>query len=100
MAATVVAVKESNEDTIVEFKKMTVSFPTHDKMSKASTDLAKKGFTITGNQKALKVDGNGADLNKYATDLKNYYGATVVAETNKGAEKLVDSIIKKKMEKK
>ena len=89
--------KRTNEDTIVEFKKMTVSFPTHDKMSKASTDLAKKGFTITGNQKALKVDGNGADLNKYATDMKNYYGATVVAETNEGAASLVDSIIKKKM---
>jgi hypothetical protein len=49
-------------------------------MSKASTDLAKQGFTISGNQKALKVDGKGADLNKYATDLKNNYGATVVAE--------------------
>jgi hypothetical protein len=49
-------------------------------MSKASTDLAKQGFTISGNQKALKVDGKGADLNKYATDLKNNYGATIVAE--------------------
>ena len=68
------------EETIAEFKKMTVSFKTHDMMSKASTDLAKQGFTISGNQKALKVDGKGADLNKYATDLKNNYGATVVAE--------------------
>ena len=68
------------EETIIEFKKMTVSFKTHDMMSKASTDLAKQGFTISGNQKALKVDGKGADLNKYATDLKNNYGATVVAE--------------------
>ena len=58
------------EETIIEFKKMTVSFKTHDMMSKASTDLAKQGFTISGNQKALKVDGKGADLNKYATDLK------------------------------
>ena len=70
------------EETIVEFKKMTVSFKTHDMMSKASTDLAKQGFTISGNQKALKVDGKGADLNKYATDLKNNYGATIVAEEN------------------
>ena len=68
------------EETIIEFKKMTVSFKTHDMMSKASTDLAKQGFTISGNQKALKVDGKGADLNKYATDLKNNYGATIVAE--------------------
>ena len=48
---------------------------------KASTDLAKQGFTITGNKDALKVDGKGADLNKYATDLKNFYGATVKAES-------------------
>ena len=68
------------EEEIHEFKKMTVSFNSHADMSKASTDLAKKGFTITGNQKALKIDGNGADLNKYATDLKNFYGATVRAE--------------------
>ena len=71
---------EVNEEELHEFKKMTVSFNSHADMSKASTDLAKKGFTITGNQKALKIDGNGADLNKYATDLKNFYGATVRAE--------------------
>jgi hypothetical protein len=28
----------------------------------------------------MKVDGKGDDLNKYATDLKNFYGATVKAE--------------------
>src|SRR5210317_7096 len=72
---------EVNEEELHEFKKMTVSFNSHADMSKASTDLAKKGFTITGNQKALKIDGNGADLNKYATDLKNFYGATVRAES-------------------
>ena len=83
------ALKTANEDmdlgedleALDEFKKMTVSFPTHDSMSKASTDLAKQGFTISGNQKALKVDGKGADLNKFATDLKNFYGATVKAES-------------------
>ncbi len=68
------------EEEIHEFKKMTVSFKTHDMMSKASTDLAKQGFTISGTMKALKVDGKGADLNKYATDLQNNYGATVRAE--------------------
>ena len=73
---------EKNEETLHEFKKMTVSFKTHDMMSKASTDLAKQGFTISGTMKALKVDGKGADLNKYATDLKNNYGATIVAEEN------------------
>src|SRR5210317_1165608 len=70
------------EETLHEFKKMTVSFKTHDMMSKASTDLAKQGFTISGTMKALKVDGKGADLNKYATDLKNFYKATVKAEEN------------------
>jgi hypothetical protein len=70
------------EETIKEFKKMTVSFKSMDQMSKASTDLAKHGFTISGTMKALKVDGKGADLNKYATDLKNFYGATVKAEEN------------------
>jgi hypothetical protein len=29
----------------------------------------------------MKVDGKGADLNKYATDLKNFYKATVRAES-------------------
>ena len=68
------------EETIKEFKKMTVTFPTMDKMAKASTDLAKHGFTIHAKGKVMKVDGKGDDLNKYATDLKNFYGATVKAE--------------------
>ena len=76
------AMKEVRKPKVVnEFKKMTVSFKSHDAMAKASTDLAKQGFTITGNKDALKVDGKGADLNKYATDLKNFYGATVKAES-------------------
>jgi len=70
------------EETIKEFKKMTVTFPTMDKMAKASTDLAKHGFTINAKGMVMKVDGKGADLNKYATDLKNFYGATVKAEEN------------------
>ena len=28
--------------------------------------------------RSFKVDGMGADLNKYATDMKNFYGATVI----------------------
>ena len=70
---------EDKED-LQEFKKMTVSFSSQEMMAKASTDLAKQGFTISGTKDALKVDGKGADLNKYATDLKNFYGATVKAE--------------------
>jgi len=76
------SLREVREPKLVnEFKKMTVSFKSHDDMAKASTDLAKQGFTITGNKDALKVDGKGADLNKYAADLKNFYGATVKAES-------------------
>ena len=76
------SLREVREPKVVnEFKKMTVSFKSHDAMAKASTDLAKQGFTITGNKDALKVDGKGADLNKYAADLKNFYGATVKAES-------------------
>ena len=78
------SLREVREPKLVnEFKKMTVSFKSHDDMAKASTDLAKQGFTITGNKDALKVDGKGADLNKYAADLKNFYGATVKAESLK-----------------
>ena len=67
-------------ESLEEMKKMTATFKTHDKMAKASTDLAKHGFTIDAKGLVMKIDGKGADLNKYAIDLKNYYGATVKAE--------------------
>ena len=69
------------EENLNEFKKMTVTFKSMDKMSKASTELAKKGFTIDAKGLVMKVDGKGDDLNKYATDLKNYYGASIKAES-------------------
>jgi hypothetical protein len=72
---------EVKEEQLHEFKKMTVTFKSMDDMSKASTDLAKQGFTINAKGTVMKVDGKGADLNKYATDLKNNYGATVRAES-------------------
>ena len=75
------ALKRANEETITEFKKMTVTFKSMADMSKASTDLAKQGFTIDAKGMVMKVDGKGADLNKYATDMKNFYGATVKAES-------------------
>ena len=53
---------------------MTVTFKNMNDMSKASTDLAKQGFTINAKGTVMKVDGKGDDLNKYATDLKNFYG--------------------------
>ena len=72
---------EKNEETLHEFKKMTVTFKSMADMSKASTDLAKQGFTINAKGMVMKVDGKGADLNKYATDLKNFYKADIRAES-------------------
>ena len=69
------------ENTIKEFKKMSVYFPRGMvDMMKASKPLIKKGFKVAQKGEYLKVDGKGADLNKYAHDLKNFYGAKVVAE--------------------
>jgi hypothetical protein len=75
------ALKRANEETITEFKKMTVTFKDMEKMKKASTDLTKQGFSIDTKGMMMTVDGKGADLNKYATDMKNFYGATVKAES-------------------
>jgi len=72
---------EVKEEQLHEFKKMTVTFKSMADMSKASTDLAKQGFSIDAKGMVMKVDGKGADLNKYATDLKNFYKASVRAES-------------------
>src|SRR5210317_431044 len=69
------------EEKLHEFKKMTVTFKSMSDMAKASTDLAKHGFTIDAKGMVMKVDGKGADLNKYATDLKNFYKASIRAES-------------------
>ena len=72
----------TSEETIYEFKKMSVYFPNGAvDMMKASHLLIKKGFKVDQKGEYLKVDGKGADLNKYATDLKNFYGAKVQAES-------------------
>ena len=74
-------VPEEKEETIKEFKKMSVYFPRGMvDMMKASKPLIKKGFKVAQKGEYLKVDGKGADLNKYAHDLKNFYGAKVTAE--------------------
>ena len=72
--------EDLEEETITEYKKMTVTFRDMATMSKASTDLAKYGFTIDAKGMVMKVDGKGAELNAIGTDLQNFYGATVVAE--------------------
>ena len=83
------ALKRANEETITEFKKMVVTIADPVKRKKAMDDLESlgreqnvdTGFKIQRlGSRSFKVDGMGADLNKYATDMKNFYGATVKAE--------------------
>lgn len=70
------------QEKIYEFKKMTVTIADPMKRNKAMQDIEKQGFKIQRlGSRGFKVDGNGADLNKYATDLKNFYGADVRAES-------------------
>ena len=79
----------AKEETITEFKKMVVTIADPMKRKKAMDDLESlgreqnvdTGFKIQRlGSRSFKVDGMGADLNKYATDMKNFYGATVKAE--------------------
>ena len=78
--------KKQGLKPVKEFKKMSVEIGDDTKRNKAIADLRKKGFEVTVGRgtgykgEVLSVDGKGADLNKYATDLKNFYGAKVVAE--------------------
>ena len=78
--------KKQGLKPVKEFKKMSVEIGDDTKRKKAIADLRKKGFEVTVGRgtgykgEVLSVDGKGADLNKYATDLKNFYGAKVVAE--------------------
>ena len=73
--------KVTNED-LKEFKKMKVTIRDMDKRKQAITDLQKQnlGVSVTGG--VIKVDGKGRDLNNFAKDLMNFYGANVVAEEN------------------
>jgi len=74
------------EETINEFKKMKVTFNDPMKRAKAKDILSSmetlKIFKVDkmSDGKTFRIDGRGADLNKFAIDLKNFYGAKVVAE--------------------
>jgi len=74
------------EETITEFKKMIVTIKDPTKRAKAMDDIKRfgkgTGFRIDkmSDGKSFRIDGQGADLNKFATDMKNFYGATVKAE--------------------
>ena len=87
---------EMNKD-LEEFKKMIVTIKDPSKRRKAMDDIKrfgkrsgssyvigkKKPFRIDKMRdgKSFKIDGQGADLNKFAMDMKNYYGAEIKAES-------------------
>jgi hypothetical protein len=94
--------KETKEEVeIKEFKKMKVTIKDMDKRKKAIADLIKQnlGVSVTGG--VIKVDGKGKDLNNFAKDLMNFYGANVVAEADlsksqiKKVHKMADELPKK-----
>ena len=72
-----------------------------DRRKKAIADLIKQnlGVSVTGG--VIKVDGKGKDLNNFAKDLMNFYGANVVAEADlsksqiKKVHKMADELPKK-----
>ena len=65
----------------MNLKKMTVTIQDMDKRKKAIGDLMKQnlGVSVTGG--VIKVDGKGKDVNNFAKDLMNFYGANVRAES-------------------
>ena len=76
--------KLAEEVDLKEFKNMIVTINDPRKRKKAIDDLVKKSFGIKKdvmNPSKFKVYGNDTDLNKYATDLKNFYGAEIKAES-------------------
>ena len=94
--------KMKKEDVdLKEFKKMKVTIADMDKRKKAIADLIKQnlGVSVTGG--VIKVDGKGRDLNNFAKDLMNFYGANVVAEADlsksqiKKVHKMADELPKK-----
>ena len=72
--------EEVKEEEIKEFKKMKVTIQDMDKRKKAIADLMKQNLGVSVNGGVIKVDGKGKDLNNFAKDLMNFYGANVVAE--------------------
>ena len=84
------------EETITEFKKMVVTIADPMKRAKAMDDIKRfgksTGFRIDkmSDGKSFRIDGKGADLNKFAIDMKNYYGATIKAESLEEAFTLAD----------
>ena len=69
-----------------EFKKMIVTVKSPSKRKEMMKDIMRfgkhTGFRIDKMRDgSFKIDGKGADLNKFAIDMKNYYGAEIKAES-------------------
>jgi hypothetical protein len=80
------------EADLKEFKKMVVTIKDPIKRNQAMQDIQRfgkrTGFRIDkmSDGKSFRIDGKGADLNKFATDLKNFYGAEIKAESLEEAD--------------
>ena len=80
------------EADLKEFKKMVVTIADPMKRAKAMDDIKRfgkgTGFRIDkmSDGKSFRIDGKGADLNKFATDMKNFYGAKIKAESLEEAD--------------
>ena len=72
--------KKQGMKPVKEFKKMKVTIKDMDKRKKAIADLMKQNLGVSVNGGVIRVDGKGKDLNNFAKDLMNFYGANVVAE--------------------
>ena len=105
---------EMNKD-LEEFKKMIVTIKDPSKRRKAMDDIKrfgkqsgssyvigkKKPFRIDKMRdgKSFKIDGQGADLNKFAIDMKNYYGAEIKAESVEEAKTVGGALAQGHLEK-
>ena len=80
------------EADLKEFKKMVVTIKDPIKRNQAMQDIQRfgkrTGFRIDkmSDGKSFRIDGKGADLNKFATDMKNFYGAKIKAESLEEAD--------------
>jgi len=81
------------EADLKEFKKMVVTIKDPIKRNQAMQDIQRfgkaTGFRIDkmGDEfRSFRIDGKGADLNKFATDMKNFYGAEIKAESLEEAD--------------
>ena len=84
--------EDFTEASLKEFKKMVVTIKDPIKRAEAMKDIQRfgkrTGFRIDkmSDGKSFRIDGKGADLNKFATDMKNFYGAEIKAESIEEAD--------------